>query len=275
VRPILADADITIANMEGTFTERGQRADKFYTFRTPPRHARGLADAGIDVVSLGNNHTMDFGRDGLVDTLAALDAAGVKHSGANLDDAAARRPVFLESNGLRLAFLSYNAVLEATFTTPTSAGVARATVDAIRADVTAAKANADIVIVSLHAGTEYTDAPTAEQRTLARAAIDAGAGLFIGHHPHVLQGSERYGNGLIIYSLGNFVFDLDADDLATLGPRPFQTVVLRVELTRNGVEAFTFRPAFIDPTENRPRPATPDQARAVEQRLVALDALLR
>ncbi len=273
VRSMLADADITIGNMEGTFTERGSQASKFYTFRTPPRHARGLDEAGFDVVSLGNNHTMDFGDVGLTDTLAALDAAGVKHSGAGIDSSAARAPVVLETKGSRIAFLSYNAVLEATFATSTSGGVARADEDSIRQDVTAALRTADIVVVSVHAGTEYQDAPTAEQRSLLRAAIDAGASLALGHHAHVFQGWEEYGGGVIVYGLGNFVFDLDTEDLATLGARPFQTAVMRFELAPGGsVLSVTARPVYIDPLENRPLPATDSRLIEIETRIRSLNA---
>ncbi len=270
VRSLLADADITVANMEGTFTDRGVAAGKKYTFRTPPRFARGLADAGIDVVSLGNNHTMDFGAVGVSDTLTALDSAGVRHAGAGVDEASARRPAVVEGKGMKVAFLSYNAVLEATFAGVTTPGVARATTGVIAHDVAAAKTTADFVVVSLHAGVEYTDDPTAEQRSLARAAVDAGAVLVLGHHPHVLQGWERYRGGVIVYSLGNFVFDLDPDDLATLGPRPFQTIVLRVSLSREAVVGVTSRPVFIDPVQVRPLPADPAQAEAIERRLKSL-----
>ncbi len=272
VRPLLADADLVIANLEGTFTERGIASSKQYTFRTPPRLARGLADGGIGLVALANNHTMDFGRDGLADTLAALDAAGVRHAGAGLDEDAARQPIFIDVNGLRVAFLSYDAVLETTFAHGASPGVAYAELDSLRRDVAAARARADVVIVAMHAGTEYTDAPTQEQRAIAHAAIDAGALLVLGSHPHVLQGFERYKGGLIAYSLGNFVFDLDRDDLATLGPRPFQTAVLQVELTPQGVTSFTTRPVFIDPDQDRPLPADAEQRRLIEQRIAALNA---
>jgi poly-gamma-glutamate synthesis protein (capsule biosynthesis protein) len=272
VRSILADADVTIGNMEGTFTERGTQASKFYTFRTPPRHARGLFEAGFDVVSLGNNHAMDYGAVGLADTIAALDAAGVLHSGGGADATAARKPVILETKGPTIAFLSYNAVLEATFATASSAGVAYADEAAIRADVTAAKQLADIVIVSIHGGVEYQDGPTAEQRRLDRAAIDAGASLLLGHHAHVFQGWERYGSGVIVYGLGNFVFDLDSDDLATLGPRPFQTAVMRFELSPSGeVLSVAARPVFIDPLENRPQPATGERLREIEARIQMLN----
>jgi poly-gamma-glutamate synthesis protein (capsule biosynthesis protein) len=271
VRPALADADLTIANMEGTFTDRGSQADKFYTFRTPPKHARGLADAGIDLVSLGNNHAMDFGADGLADTLAALDAAGVKHAGAGMNEQAARAPVLLQVNGLKLAFLSYNAVLEATFARGSSAGVAYADPASVRADVARAKQQADLVIVAFHGGVEYTDAPTAEQRSLARTAVDAGAALVLGAHPHVLQGWERYNGGFIVYSLGNFVFDLDRDDLATLGARPFETLVMHLELDRTGVVSSSYRPIYIDPDQDRPLPATTEQAGAIDTRVRMLN----
>ena len=275
VKALLGDADVTIANMEGTFTDRGVPAAKFYTFRTPPFHARGLAEAGIDVVSLGNNHAMDFGAQGLQDTLDALDAAGVLYSGAGANIQAARAPVLIEKNGLRLAFLSYNGVSEATFAGPNSYGVANAEPVAISQDVAGAKASADFVIVSLHAGTEYTDTPTAQQSTLAHAAIDAGAVVVLGHHAHVLQGLQEYNGGLVAYGLGNFVFDLDSEDLATLGPRPFQTMVLKIELTRAGVESVATRPVFIDPAENRPIVATGERLREIETRIQRLSVGLR
>jgi poly-gamma-glutamate synthesis protein (capsule biosynthesis protein) len=272
VRDLLADADLTIANMEGTFTERGVQEVKAYTFRTPPRHAGGLRDAGIDIVSLGNNHTADYGRDGVFDTLAALDAAGVRHTGAGMDELEARSPVLTEVNGLKIAFLSYNAILEATFARPTSAGVAYGSESNVRHDVAYWKQRSDVVIVALHAGTEYTDAPNATQLAVARAAIDSGAALVLGHHPHVLQGWGTYNNGVIVYSLGNFVFDLDADDLRTLGERPFQSVILHIELTANGVASITPRPVYIDPVENRPVPATGERLRGIDERLNRLNA---
>ena len=274
VRDLLADADLTIANMEGTFTERGVQQVKAYTFRTPPRHAAGLSEAGIDIVSLGNNHTADYGRLGVLDTLAALDAAGVRHAGAGMDELEARSPVLTEVNGLRIAFLSYNAILEATFAGSTSAGVAYGSEANVRHDVTYWKERSDVVIVALHAGTEYTDAPNATQLVVAQAAVESGAALVLGHHPHVLQGWGAWGDGVIVYSLGNFVFDLDADDLRTLGERPFQSVILRIELTPAGVTSITPRPLYIDPVENRPVPATGERLRGIEERYERLNGTL-
>ena len=276
VQELLDDADLTIGNIEGTFTDGGVRANKFYAFRTPTRHAAGLAQAGFDIVSLGNNHAMDYGAQGLADTVAALDEAGVLHSGAGLNMEAARRPTILEANGLRIAFLSYNAAAlsEAYPAGPATPGVALAEVASIQQDVTAARADADVVVVSLHAGTEYTDQPTNEQVMLSRTAIDAGAAVVLGHHPHVLQGWEHYGDGYIFYSLGNFVFDLDFEDLETLGARPFQSVILRLELTAVGVESVEMRPVFIDPAENRPLPAKGERLHEIEARLELLNMAL-
>jgi poly-gamma-glutamate synthesis protein (capsule biosynthesis protein) len=276
LRELLDGADVTIGNLEGTFTDRGVQADKFYTFRTPTRHVAGLAQAGFDVVSLGNNHAMDYGAQGLEDTIATLDNAGLLHSGAGLDAAAARRPAFLDVNGLRIAFLSYNAAAlsEAFPAGPATPGVAVAEVAAIQQDVAAALEDADVVVVSLHAGSEYTDQPTSEQMTLSRAAIDAGAAVVLGHHPHVLQAWEQYGGGYIFYSLGNFVFDLDFDDLETLGVRPFQSLIVRLELTVEGVAGVETRSVFIDPAENRPLPASREQEQQIEARLEQLNLAL-
>jgi len=274
VLPLLADADITIGNMEGTFTDRGEPAAKTYTFRTPPRFAAGLATAGIDIVSLANNHTTDFGEISLMDTIRALDEAGVRHAGAGENVTAAAQPVILEAKGLRVALLSYTAIPGSIAAGDAHAGVAWGDEDTIAQGVAAARSQADVVVVALHAGVEYQDDPSPEQQSLARAAIDAGAALVLGHHAHVLQGWEWYRGGLIVYGLGNFVFDLDRDDLATLGPRPFQTAVLRLRLDRTGVLDAAARPVYIDPDEDRPLPATAQQSQEIEERIAQLNAAL-
>ena len=271
VAHLLRDADLTVANLETTFTERGVAADKLYTFRTPPRFAAGLAGAGIDVVSLGNNHTADFGPAGIEDTLAALDDVGIRYAGAGADEAAARQPTFVDVRGLRIAFLSYTDVLENTFAGPDRPGVAFAAEEAVAADVASARARADVVVALFHFGVEYTDAPQPDQQRLARAAIDAGALLVLGHHPHTLQGWERYRGGLIAYSLGNFVFDLDDEDLANLGPRAFQSAVLFVTLSDDEVLDVRAEPVVIDELENRPRPADPAEAAEIHERIDALN----
>ena len=135
------------------------------------------------------------------------------------------------------------------------------------AAVQAATDEADFVVVALHFGTEYDPVPTEQQRLLARAAADAGATLVVGHHAHTLQPWERRGNALILYGLGNFVFDLDRDDLRVLGEGPFATAVAVVELHEDAPPRVEFRPAYIDPDENRPRPASADEASRIHAAL--------
>jgi len=272
----LISGDIGVANLEGALTERGEAWPKGYNFRTPPRFVSGLRDAGFDVVSLGNNHSMDYGVVGLTDTLDALVSAGVRSVGAGHTMAEARAPVILEANGLSVAFVACAA-------TPTegggfairdwAAGVATPGIfvcdDAPLSEAIArARENADFVIVSVHAGTEYANVPDATQRRIAETALAAGADAYIGHHAHVVQPVEQRGNQLIAWGLGNFIFDLDNVDLANI-PEPRVSLVLNLTLTDGqGVTSFEALPVVQDAAEDRPRPATPQEA-AVLQSLIA------
>ena len=267
VAHLFRGVDLLIGNLEGTFTERGERADKYYTFRAPPALAESLRDAGFDAVSLANNHALDFGPVGLADTVDTLDGLGVAHFGAGGDADAAAQPLTLDVRGVRVALLGLSAVRSSVFATASRPGVAEATVDAVEAAVTAAAAESDAVVVVLHFGTEYDPDPTAEQRALAHAAVDAGAALVVGHHAHTLQPWERRGDALILYGLGNFVFDLDREDLQTLGEGPFATAVAVVELSEDAPPRVAFRPAYIDPDENRPRSPTSDEAERIRAAL--------
>ena len=209
VRALLSRADIAFGNLEGPLTARGQAAaNKRFVFRSPgERVAPALARAGIDVVSLANNHIMDFGRDGLVDTVNALAHAGIRHAGAGDNLAAARAPTLLEVKGKKIAFLAYSLTFPEEFwATAAREGAAFGHEQQVRADVAAADRVADLVLVSFHWGREGTTELRDYQKQLGRAAIDAGAVAVLGHHPHVLQAVERYRHGVILYSLGNFVF---------------------------------------------------------------------
>lgn len=267
VAPLFEGIDVLVGNLEGTFTDRGERADKHYTFRAPPDLAYALRDAGFDAVSLANNHALDFGSVGLADTIEALDRLGVAHFGAGEHAAEAERPLVIEARGWRLALIGFSAVRSSVFAGAAEPGVAEADVEAVAEAVEAAVSDADAVIVVFHFGTEYDATPTSEQRALAHAAVDAGAALVVGHHAHTLQPWERRGDALILYGLGNFVFDLDRDDLRTLGEGPFATVVAMVELREGAAPRVAFRPAYIDPDENRPRPATDAEAERIRTAL--------
>ncbi len=269
----LMTGDIGFANLEGALTDRGEPWPKGYNFRSPPRFAPWLFAAHFDVVTLANNHTLDYGATGLLDTIAALDAAGVRHIGAGADAAAAHAPVIAEAHGLRVAFLGYVATpdegggfsiraWEAGATTP---GIALGSAEAIATGVAAARQSADFVIVAVHAGDEYRTAPNATQRALAEAALGAGADAYIGAHAHVVQPIEMRGSQLIAWGLGNFIFDLDEVDLANI-PVPRVSLILKLTLTKGaGVTAWQAIPVTLDAAEDRPRPATADEAAALRE----------
>ena len=209
MRPWLQKADIAFGNLEGPLTTRGTPApDKKYLFRSPPtKVATALKDAGFDVVSLANNHSLDYGSDGLADTVSALNDAGILHVGAGENLAIARRAAVLERNGLKVAFLGYSLTFPEEFwATANSAGTVFGYREIVENDIKAARQKADIVVASFHWGQESKTELRPYQVALGHAAIDAGASLVIGHHPHILQGVERYKNGVILYSMGNFAF---------------------------------------------------------------------
>lgn len=206
---LLRGADIAVGNLECPLSARGEAVDKAYTYRGRPEAAAVLRVSGFDVVSLANNHTGDFGGGALVDTIDACGDHGVLTVGAGRTLAEARRPVFHSAGRPRrtVAFLGYSNMYPKEFwATRSRPGTNPAYVAHLKADVAAAAKQADLVVVLFHFGDELSDTPTRAQRLLAHTAVDAGADLVVGHHPHVVQGLERYGDGLIAYSLGNFVF---------------------------------------------------------------------
>lgn len=209
VRGLLAGAHVVFGNLEGPLTARGTPVpDKQYVFRSPPQLvAPALRRAGFNVLSLANNHILDYGVEGLADTMAALDAAGIRYAGAGPDARAARRAAIVEAGGARVAVLAYSLTFPESFWAgPDRPGTAFGHAEHVQADVRAARREADLVLVSFHWGREGSTELRDYQPMLARAAIDAGAHAVLGHHPHVLQGVERYRHGVILYSLGNFVF---------------------------------------------------------------------
>jgi poly-gamma-glutamate synthesis protein (capsule biosynthesis protein) len=245
VREILASAALAVANLECAIASGGTPEPKSYTFRAPPIAATSLAAAGVDAVGLANNHSLDYGVDGLRETLAYLSANRVASSGAGETLAAALAPAVLERFGARIAVLGFADVpseagydMGAWAAGPASPGIAWADPETVVAAVAAAAADAHIVIVMVHFGQEYATEPSDAQRAIARAAIDAGADLVVGSHPHVLQPLEPYGGGLIAYSLGNFVFD-------GFEGQSNETAILRVAFGATGVEAWELIPARI------------------------------
>lgn len=213
---ILKDSDVTFVNLEAPISKRGKALkSKRITFKTPPQAAKSLEYAGIDIVSLANNHVLDYGRDALEDTLKFLNRTNIKNIGLyyhhkSWNNKPIKRFEIIRKNNIRLGFLAYSAIVPGNFlSTEDRPGIMSAIFfeKAITKDVKELKKKVDVVVVSLHMGREYFKNVTEYQKAYARKAIDVGADIVVGHHPHVLERIENYKNGLIFYSLGNLVFD--------------------------------------------------------------------
>lgn len=230
VKDYLTKPDFTIANLETPITTRGTVQNKDYVYRSSPMALPPLKDAGIDLVNLANNHVMDYGPEGLQDTMNALDQEGIKRMGAGNDLNEAYQPVIMEKDGMKIAFFGFSRVVpEASWKAgPGRIGVAetynyKPPVEAIQK----AKASADLVVVVAHWGVERSDHPDKYQTDLAHRYIDAGADLVVGGHPHVLQGFEQYKGKWIAYSLGNFIFT--TNDVS----KTWETVILEAACSKD------------------------------------------
>lgn len=268
VQHLLTGADLTIGNLETALGIGGNPEAKGYTFLAPPEVTGSLALAGFDLLSLANNHAMDYGPQTLLQAIELLSSEGIQTVGAGLNATEAYAPLTLEVDGIVLAFLAFVDVpvevrgfdtrdWEATATRP---GVAWADPFQIRAAIEAAHATADVVVVLLHSGYEYVNTPSPPQQSAARLAIDAGADLVIGHHTHVLQGIEFYGEGTIIYGLGNFVFDDGG---------VFESGLMNIWLDAGGVRSMDFIPLMVG-LDGRPIPADPLQTASIRSTLYTL-----
>ncbi len=241
VRGVLREADLAVGNLECSLSMRGRPVKKKYRFRADPETAAALADAGFDVVTLANNHSADYGRAALSDTIHAVEAAGMRVVGAGRDAESARQPLILEAGEppLKIALLSFSNMQPTDFYAGSNRpGTNPADRDAIKDTVSAARRKADVVIAIFHWGQELSDLPSARQRELAYLAVDTGADLVVGHHPHVLQGFERRGDALIAYSLGNFLFPSRGECQ--------QTALLRYTPHRDGGSVIEVIPCIID-----------------------------
>ncbi|SDY13925.1 CapA family protein [Salimicrobium album] len=201
--------DITFVNLETPITTRGVREDKIYNFRSEDKALDGLKKAGIDAVSLANNHTLDYGITGLEDTLHALEKREIPFIGAGRNKEEAYRGWKTEKEGRSIHFLAFSAVLPKVswYAEEDRPGIASGyQVERMERIIKKAEASSDHVIVQMHWGDERQTQFQPGEQQIAHRLIDAGADVIVGHHPHVLQGFEYYKDGFIAYSLGNFLF---------------------------------------------------------------------
>ncbi|NGQ95948.1 CapA family protein [Brevibacillus sp. SYP-B805] len=232
VKTLFQQDDCTIANLETPVTERGTPApNKEYVYKSPPAAIPPLKAAGMDVVNLANNHSMDQGEEGLLDTFRILEENGIDYVGAGADATRAYQPVMVERNGIKVAFLGFSRVVPNVgwYAGTSKPGVAISYEPTRAAEaIAAARKQADLVVVIAHWGQEKVDYPVDHQKELARAYIHAGADLVVGSHPHVLQGFESYNGKWIAYSLGNFVFTRSSV------AKTWETMVLQAACTKRG-----------------------------------------
>lgn len=267
VAPLFDQADLVVANLECVISRLGEPwPTKLIHLRAPLAAADSLAAGGVDVVSVANNHALDFGAQAFSDSLTRLATVGVDYAGGGENASAAHRPLLLERSGLRIGFLGYVLPFSSKTTFHTRdweaganrPGLAIGTPDAVRADVTAVRQIADVVVVMVHGGLEYRRRLIEKQRKFAAAALDAGASLVLGHHPHVLQGYLRRDGQLVAFSLGNFVF-------ARFDGASNDSAILDVTLTSDGVASLNWIPVVI--VRGIPRPATGEDAERILGRL--------
>lgn len=228
----LRAADLAFGNLETPLSGLGQLATSGIAFRADPSSADGLINAGFDVLALANNHIGDYGGDALAETIQHLTQRGIATVGAGADETAARAAQIVEVRGLKIAFLARSGIpYGAPAASAAAPGAAWFDAEQTLADVRAAAGQVDLVVLSLHWGSEYTYAVTGEQQDFVRQAIDAGADLILGHHPHNAQALDLGQNWLAAYSLGNFIFDQNWSVESSQG------LALRLLLDRGGVRA--------------------------------------
>ncbi|MGZ4625393.1 MAG: CapA family protein, partial [Kineosporiaceae bacterium] len=242
---VLRRADLAVLNLETAVTDRGTAQPKDFTFRAPATAFGVLKRAGVDAVTIANNHGMDYGQVGLADTLAAARRYGMPLLGAGTDAAAAWTPLRREIHGVRISVIAATDVLDdfaqtAWVAGPDKPGLASAkTTSRLLAAVRAERPRADVVVVFLHWGQEKSYCPTARQRDLAQKLAVAGADVVVGSHAHVVEPGDRVGRTVVKYGLGNFQFYSSGGLFAESG-------VFTVTVTRGGAGAASWRPADID-----------------------------
>jgi poly-gamma-glutamate capsule biosynthesis protein CapA/YwtB (metallophosphatase superfamily) len=214
----LKNADVVFGNLEGPISNKGADTGKLYSFRADPKSIEGLLYSGFDVLSLANNHAFDYGPEAFIDTQKILKENAIDYIGGGLTYKEAHAPIIKNIKGTKIAFFAYTNLLPSSIGFESSrSAVAFPNKDQLVIDIQNAKSLADVVVVSFHWGEEYQTVHNLYQEDLAHFAIDSGAGLIIGHHSHVAQDFEKYKNGYIAYSLGNFVFDQNFSEETKFG----------------------------------------------------------
>lgn len=237
IKPIFQKSDLCFGNLECVLSDYGliKRDLKSNQMRASPYFTDILGEAGFNVMSIANNHAMQHGPEAFTETKDRLVQKNIVPVGLACENGKVL-PKIVELKDMRICFLGYSLRPEKYSLT---ALYARGGPDEILQDICENKVKSDVVIVSLHWGDEFVDAPSPQQVNLAHSFVDAGATIVLGHHPHVLQGIEKYRNALIAYSLGNFVFDFWQDKMK-------ESIILQCEVSKEGLSSFNIVPVYIN-----------------------------
>jgi poly-gamma-glutamate synthesis protein (capsule biosynthesis protein) len=209
--PFLNSYDLTFCNLECPISKNGAPLSKPYVFRGDPSFVEGLKKSGLKIFSLANNHTLDYGREALLETKEILECNGLHAVGAGNNQSEASNGKIITKKGVNLVFLAFVTIpLEGIVYSEDLPGPAQTDIEGIVGRIRSLRGTSDCMIVSFHWGKEFYPFPSTQQREYAQRAIDHGADLVIGHHPHVIQSIEKYKGKFILYSLGSFVFDQDS-----------------------------------------------------------------
>lgn len=254
VSSVLHQPDILFANLEAVLSSKGKAATGKLCLRGSHYYLEALKNHNVGIISLANNHSFDFGVDAHADMVSQLDNMGIVSVGAGINLEASRKMKTIEKGGIRFGFLAYSSrtTKGSDYAGRDSPGVAPLEVDIVIADVVRYRSEVDHLIVSLHWGVEYAEYPTPDQMRIGHKIIDAGASLIVGHHPHIIQGYEKYKDGIILYSLGNF-FDSDlewhgADKTyrSKLKEADRESILAQVRFSKNEIVDIEFVPTWLN-----------------------------
>lgn len=243
VKDVLQKADFCFGNLETPITSGREIQDGEMIFRSDPGTEKILADANFKILSLANNHTMNFGQAGINDTFGYLSKSNIQYAGAGKNIDEALNPKIIETKGMKIAFLAFNdsdVVPKSYYATGKQAGTAPMDIVKMKQAVKIAKSHADFAVVSMHSGKEYVNEPNESQIDFAHNAIDAGADIVIGHHPHVVQSLEKYKGKYIFYSLGNFIFDQSWSEPTK------EAIMLKISLSKTGLKNIIVLPVYTE-----------------------------
>ncbi|OGI94911.1 hypothetical protein A3I84_00690 [Candidatus Nomurabacteria bacterium RIFCSPLOWO2_02_FULL_36_8] len=225
---LLKKVDIIFANLEGAASDKGADLKNLYSFRMDPTVVPALKNAGMSILSVANNHIGDFGRIAFIDTLGLLKENEILYTGGGIDKTEAEKPVIIEKYGIKIGFLGFSDKgPDYMIADKEKAGILLANDPNFDEIIKNASEQVDYLVVSFHFGEEYQTKHNERQKYLAHKAVDNGAKIIIGHHPHVIQDTEIYKNSFIIYSLGNFIFD------QTFSAETMEGMLLNIKLWRD------------------------------------------